>query len=111
MLVSPRTLSSRWKPLTKGSLANTRRHLIDDVTEGEILRELDIWKSLANVISQENGIMIHHRALYLRHLRVCQQGVEGVVLSDHLFGGQVLGSVLPKEIWSVHDSQSPVLLR
>ena len=73
-------------------------HLIHDVTEGEILRELDIWKSLANVISLETGIILHLGALYLRHLRMCQHGVEGVVLSDHLFGGQVLGSVLRKEI-------------
>ena len=100
MLASPGSLSCHWKPLTKGSLANTRGHLIHDVTEGEILRELDIWKSLTNVMRLESGIILHHRALYLRHLGVCQQGVEGVVLSDHLFGSKVLGSVLPKEMVS-----------
>ena len=83
----------------KSSLAITRRHLLHDVTEGEILCELDIWKSLANVMSLENGISLYLRGLYLGHLGVCQQGVERVVLSDHLFGCQVLGSVLPKEIF------------
>ena len=81
-------------------MANTKMHLIHDVAEGKILRERDIWKSLANVMNLDNGIIIHLWTLYLRHLRMCQQGVEGVVLSDHLFGGQVLGSVLPKEMIS-----------
>ena len=81
-------------------MANTRTHLIHNVTEGEILRELDIWKSLANIMNLDYGIIIHLWTLYLRHLRMCQQGVEGVVLSDHLFGGQVLGSVLPKDMVS-----------
>ena len=111
MLASPGSLSCRWKPLTKGSLTNIRRHLVHDVAEGQILCELDVCKSLANVMSSEKGIILYLWALYLGHLGVCQQGVEGVVLSNHLFGGQILGSVLPKEMVKTYDSQSPVLLR
>ena len=81
-------------------MTNTRRHLVHDVAEGQILCELDVWKSLANV-SSDNGIILYLWALYLGHLGVCQQGVEGVVLSNHLFGGQILGSVLPKEMVNI----------
>merc|ERR1719295_1164768 len=61
-------------------LSHVAGSLINNVTEGEILCELDFWKSLW--------------ALYLRHLRMCKKGVEGVVLSDHLFGCHVLGRIL-----------------
>ena len=44
--------------------------------------------------SQKSGKSVHLWTLNLRHLRMCQQGIEGVVLGDHLFGGQVLGGVL-----------------
>ena len=44
--------------------------------------------------SQKSGKSVHLWALNLRHLRMCQQGIERVVLGDHLFGGQVLGRVL-----------------
>ena len=44
--------------------------------------------------SKKSGESVHLWTLNLRHLRMCQQGIERVVLGDHLFGGQVLGCVL-----------------
>ena len=38
-------------------MANTKMHLIHDVTEGKILRERDIWKSLANVMNLEMELL------------------------------------------------------
>ena len=44
--------------------------------------------------SRKSGKSLDLWTLNLRHLWMCQQGIEGVVLGDHLFGGQVLGRVL-----------------
>ena len=49
---------------------------------------------LKNLERQKSGKSVHLWTLNLRHLRMRQQGIEGVVLGDHLFGGQVLGCVL-----------------
>ena len=71
-----------------------RNHLVDDVTEGKVLGELNIWKGLKGGESVDVKTKFHLWTLYIRHLWMCQQRVERVIFSDHLFGCQVLGRVL-----------------